>query len=127
VTRLDARWAIGLFLVAAGARLAFVIAVTRPTFPHGGTLPFNDMLFYHDTAKALADGRGYISFDAQPTARWPPAFPFLLSLVYRVAGAKPGAGEAMNALLGGWWRSAASAGRRPRSQGWRWRCSRGRS
>jgi 4-amino-4-deoxy-L-arabinose transferase-like glycosyltransferase len=96
----DLRWAIGLFLLAAGLRLVFVITVTRPTFPGGGTLPFNDMLFYHDTARALADGRGYISFDGQPTARWPPAFPFLLSLVYRVAGAKPGAGEAMNALLG---------------------------
>ena len=62
-------------------------------------LPFNDMLFYHATAKALSEGLGFIGFDQQPTARWPPAFPFLLSLVYRVAGPEPAAGEVFNAVV----------------------------
>jgi 4-amino-4-deoxy-L-arabinose transferase-like glycosyltransferase len=96
----DLRWMLGLFALALALRLGFVLAVTRPAFPNGLDLPFNDMLFYHATAKALADGLGFIGFDGNPTARWPPAFPFLLSLVYRVFGAKPENAELLNAFLG---------------------------
>ena len=96
----DLRWLIGLFALALALRLGFVLAVSRPDFPNGLDLPFNDMLFYHATAKALADGLGFIGFDGNPTARWPPAYPFLLSLVYRVFGASPGNAEVFNAFLG---------------------------
>ena len=44
-----------------------MLAVSRPDFPNGLDLPFNDMLFYHATAKALADGLGFIGFDGNPT------------------------------------------------------------
>jgi 4-amino-4-deoxy-L-arabinose transferase-like glycosyltransferase len=90
----ELRWVVGLTLVALALRLAFALAIDRPS------LPFNDMLFYHATAKALADGLGFIGFDGNPTGRWPPAFPFLLSLVYRVFGSDPVNAELLNAVIG---------------------------
>ncbi len=90
----ELRWVAGLTLLALALRLAFALAIDRES------LPFNDMLFYHSTAKALADGLGFISLDQNPTARWPPGFPFLLSLVYRVFGSDHAYAELMNAVLG---------------------------
>lgn len=97
--RADLRWLLGLFGLALVLRLGFVLAVQRPALSGVAGLPFNDMLFYHATAKALSEGMGFIGFNGEPTARWPPAFPFLLSLVYRVAGPEPQAGEVLNAIL----------------------------
>jgi 4-amino-4-deoxy-L-arabinose transferase-like glycosyltransferase len=90
----ELRWVAGLTLLALVLRIAFALAIDRES------LPFNDMLFYHSTAKALAEGLGFISLDQNPTARWPPAFPFLLSLVYRVFGSDHAYAELMNAFLG---------------------------
>jgi 4-amino-4-deoxy-L-arabinose transferase-like glycosyltransferase len=90
----ELRWVAGLTLLALAVRVAFALAV------HRESLPFNDMLFYHSTAKALAEGLGFISLDQNPTARWPPGFPFLLSLVYRVFGSDRAYAELLNAALG---------------------------
>jgi hypothetical protein len=90
----ELRWVAALTLLALVIRLAFTVAIDRDE------LPLNDMYFYHGTAKALADGLGFISFDQNPTARWPPAFPFLLSLMYRVFGSDPTRAETLNAFLG---------------------------
>ena len=61
-------------------------------------LGFNDQLLYHHMAEGLADGRGYQIF-GEPTLRWPPAYPFLLSLLYRVTGAEVTAALLLNAAL----------------------------
>jgi 4-amino-4-deoxy-L-arabinose transferase-like glycosyltransferase len=90
----ELRWVGGLTLAALALRVAFALSIERES------LPFNDMLFYHSTAKALAEGLGFISLDQNPTARWPPAFPFLLSLVYRAFGSDHANAELMNAMLG---------------------------
>jgi 4-amino-4-deoxy-L-arabinose transferase-like glycosyltransferase len=90
----DLRWVGGLTLLALAARVIFVLTIDRPR------LPFNDMLFYHSTAGALSEGEGFVSFDGNPTGRWPPAFPFLLSLVYRVTGVEVQAAELLNAGIG---------------------------
>ncbi len=97
--RPELRWLAGLFALALALRLGFVLAVDRPVLSDVAGLPFNDMLFYHATAKALSEGMGFIGFNGEPTSRWPPAFPFLLSLVYRVAGPEPTAGEVFNAVV----------------------------
>jgi 4-amino-4-deoxy-L-arabinose transferase-like glycosyltransferase len=46
----------------------------------------NDTLFYRIAASNLADGRGYTELFGAPTAGWPPGFPFLMSLGYRLVG-----------------------------------------
>jgi len=46
----------------------------------------NDTLFYEIAASNLADGRGYTELFGTPTAGWPPGFPFLMSLGYRIVG-----------------------------------------
>jgi len=90
----DLRWVGLCFVVALVVRVAFVIAVERPSFA------YNDAFFYHAFGDALADGRGYVGVFGAPTARWPPGWGFVLSLVYRVTGAKPLAGELTNAVFG---------------------------
>jgi 4-amino-4-deoxy-L-arabinose transferase-like glycosyltransferase len=90
----DVRWAAGLAGLALLLRVAFVLAVERDGFP------LNDTLFYNNVAAALAEGRGFTAFDGVPTAQWPPAFPFLLSIVYRITGPEALAGELANAVLG---------------------------
>src|SRR5437764_1096723 len=90
----DVRLAAALCAGAFVRRLALVLEVRRRGFV------FNDTLFYHSTAQSLAEGRGFRAIDRGPTAQWPPGFPFLLSLVYRVTGAHERAGLVMNAALG---------------------------
>ena len=75
-------------------RLALVLAVERDE------AVFNDTFFYGVTANSLANGEGFAFVPGVPTAHWPPVFPLLLSVVFRVAGAHQVAGEVLNALLG---------------------------
>lgn len=84
-----------LAAIAVGAlavRVAFALLTDR------ADLGFNDQFVYHHLADGLSRGIGYAFFD-EPTLRWPPAFPFLLSLVYRVAGVDITAALLLNALL----------------------------
>ena len=85
-------WPLGLFALALTLRVAWVLLVDR------NGLAYNDTSFYHQTASQLADGDGYQWF-GEPTSRWPPVYPGLLSLVYRLFGAEPLAGELLNAVL----------------------------
>lgn len=108
----DVRRAAALGGLALLLRVAFVLIVDRPALPSGGLLSdavaqdligrglFSDAFFYHRTADLLASGYGFASNPGVPTAQWPPVFPFLLSLVYRVTGPDPLAGELLNAVLG---------------------------
>jgi hypothetical protein len=59
----------------------------------------HDALVYQATANSLADGDGYALF-GQPTAHWPPGYPFLVSLAYRVFGMHVKLGLAINVALG---------------------------
>ncbi len=88
----DRRWLLGLFALALALRVAWVLVVDR----HG--LAYNDTSFYHQTAARLADGDGY-QWLGEPTSRWPPVYPGLLSLAYRVFGSDPLSGELLNAFL----------------------------
>lgn len=88
------QWAGALFALALLLRLAFVLIVDRDGFA------FNDAFYYQSIAEQLSLGHGFANVDGDPTAQWPPVFPLLLSLVYRVFGAEPIAGELLNALIG---------------------------
>jgi hypothetical protein len=71
--------------VAGLVGLAVVLRVGIVVLAHRDGLGFNDQFLYHHMADGLARGDGYQVF-GEPTMRWPPVFPFLLSLVYRVTG-----------------------------------------
>ncbi|MFN8133587.1 MAG: glycosyltransferase family 39 protein [Solirubrobacteraceae bacterium] len=90
----DTRWMVWLFGVAFVLRLIFVLAVQRDQFPT------SDPAFYHGIATNLANGDGFSSISGAPTAQWPPVYPFVLSLVYRVFGNDPQYGELFNVLVG---------------------------
>jgi 4-amino-4-deoxy-L-arabinose transferase-like glycosyltransferase len=90
----DLRWLWALTLLGLALRLGFVLAVQRQSFV------LNDSFFYGVTAKSLAEGKGFAFVPGYPTAHWPPAFPFVLSLLYRVVGSSEEAGELLNAVLG---------------------------
>ncbi len=93
----DPRWACAIFVLAFGVRLAWGIAAG--VTPGGGS--FDDAGWYHRTATALAGGNGYLSpFTALPTAAWPPGYPLVLALAYRVGGAAPTTAVVLNAVFG---------------------------
>lgn len=105
-------WPLAIFLVAFGIRLAMV-GYANPD-PRDGR--FDDSVFYDTSARALLDGRGYI-FDptvwvlpngVQPdpdtytsaTALWPPAYPALLAVIYKLTGGSILAAKLVNVMLG---------------------------
>jgi 4-amino-4-deoxy-L-arabinose transferase-like glycosyltransferase len=72
--------------------VAFALYADRSDFG------FNDQFLYHHMAQALARGDGYQLF-GEPTLRWPPAYPFLVSLAYRATTADATVALLLNALL----------------------------
>jgi 4-amino-4-deoxy-L-arabinose transferase-like glycosyltransferase len=80
--------------VALTIRLIWVVVWGRTS------AGLNDTLFYEVTAASLAHGDGFISIDNVATAHWPPGFPFLVSLGYRVFGDDPNVGLGLNAVFG---------------------------
>lgn len=77
-------------LAALVIRLAFVIPV-RP-------LPVSDFAWYFERAKDIADGLGY-TLHGQPTALWPPGWPYALAGVVKVFGPSILAAEIVQALM----------------------------
>src|SRR5262249_16646939 len=67
---------------------------------YGRTVPAPfDTLFYESAAHQFAIGHGFANLFGQPTAHWPPGFPFLVSLLYRVFGQHAWLGLALNVAL----------------------------
>jgi 4-amino-4-deoxy-L-arabinose transferase-like glycosyltransferase len=60
----------------------------------------HDALFYQVAAAGLADGRGYSHLFGDPTAHWPPGFPFIVSIAYVVIGVHVKLALALNVALG---------------------------
>ena len=90
--------------LVAIAALALLLR-TAWVLVYGRTTPaLNDTLFYLVAADGLASNEGFKALPGQPSAHWPPGFPFLVSLAYRVFGVHPEVGLAVNVLL-----SAATA------------------
>lgn len=80
---------------ALAVRILLILLVQR-----GNNFAFNDAFFYHSVAAMAADGKGFSTLDGRPFGQWPPGYPFLLSLVYRVTGTHPLPGEFVNAFIG---------------------------
>src|SRR5687768_14717961 len=90
----DVRIVLGLTALALVARVVFVLSVDRDSFG------FGDPAFYHYAASSLADGHGYLDLRGEPSASWPPVFPFVLAPFYALFGSDPLTGELVNAVIG---------------------------
>jgi hypothetical protein len=79
----DVPWLLQVVLIAIGVRLLWVLYVNVD--PNDGR--FDDSVFYHNAAHLLAQGRGYINpFNGDPTAHWPPGYPAVLAILYKLFG-----------------------------------------
>jgi 4-amino-4-deoxy-L-arabinose transferase-like glycosyltransferase len=90
----DRWWILGTFIVALVLRVGFVLLVRRDGFI------LNDALIYHETAISISSGNGYGHPFFGPTAQWPPGYSYVLGALYWIVGARPLAGELLNAWLG---------------------------
>jgi 4-amino-4-deoxy-L-arabinose transferase-like glycosyltransferase len=62
---------------------------------------FDDDAYRYDfTARALADGLGYVHLDGYPTAFWPPGYSLLVAALYVVFGQHILAAQMLNVVLG---------------------------
>ena len=86
---------LGLFGVALIIRVWFALSVGQTS-----TSVLSDTTVYQAIATNLAHNHGYGGITGQPTAEFPPGYPLLLSLVFRVFGVHPTAGALVNAFLG---------------------------
>jgi len=86
-----------LALVLASAfllRLVWVLATRwEPQFD-------DDAYRYEFTARALANGAGYVHIDGYPTAFWPPGYSLLIATLYVAFGEHVFAAQMLNVVLG---------------------------
>jgi len=81
-----------IFLLALLLRVAFVL--WSPGEPTG------DGVFYHQHARDLMLGNGYVNFDRSPANTWMPGWSSWLALLYGLFGFEPRVGMLANAVLG---------------------------
>jgi 4-amino-4-deoxy-L-arabinose transferase-like glycosyltransferase len=82
--------------VAFVLRVAWVVVYGRVDPPAG---LLNDTTFYEFASVGLATNGTFANLNFQPTAAWPPGFPFVISLLYRVFGVHLKLALALNVLL----------------------------
>jgi 4-amino-4-deoxy-L-arabinose transferase-like glycosyltransferase len=95
-------WLAGLTLLALALRLFWVFYTD--TIPLGG-----DPHWYYIVGVNLAKGYGYVASrgelneivgPGQPTAYWPPGYPFAIAAAFKLFGASVTHAQSLNALLG---------------------------
>ena len=79
--------------------LAFTFRLIWVSFSDWQPTPDDDAFRYDFAARSLSEGHGYIHLNGAPTAFWPPGYPLLLGLTYRVLGASVGVAQLLNVLL----------------------------
>ena len=80
--------------------LAFTVRICWIAFSGWNPTPDDDAFRYDFTARALADGLGYIHLNGEPTAFWPPGYPLLLAGAFSLFGQHLEVAQVLNALLG---------------------------
>ena len=79
----DVPWLAVTVLTAVVLRIAWVVYVNVD--PNDGRL--DDTVFYHNAARYLAEGAGYVDpWWGGPTAAWPPGYPAALAVLYKLFG-----------------------------------------
>lgn len=87
-----------LWALAAITAAGLVIRVAFALLTDRDDLGFNDQFIYHHMADGLSKGDGYRIF-GETTLRWPPAYAFLISLVYRATSIDVTYALLLNAVL----------------------------
>ena len=87
----DRRAGLAIFALALLLRVAFVL--WAPAEPTG------DGLFYHQHARDLMSGNGYVNLDRSPANTWMPGWPAFLALLYTLFGFEPRVAMLANAVL----------------------------
>lgn len=85
---------------AAGLALppfALALAVRLPFVLWAPGVPGADGAFYHQYARILAAGAGFVNLDGSPHIRWMPGWPLVLGGLYRLFGSDPKVGMWANA------------------------------
>jgi len=88
------------FWLAVIIAAAFLLRLTWILVSEWQPLPDDDAFRYDFAARALADGRGYIHLNGEPTAFWPPGYPLLLALVYTIFGQHVIVAQLLNVAMG---------------------------
>jgi len=70
--------------LAAVVAAAFVVRIAWDLYARWRPTINDDAGRYDFLARALVDGLGYINPNGNPTMFWPPGWPFLLALIYRL-------------------------------------------
>jgi len=104
----QSRTKLNALLSSETAQVALVIAIALAlrlawaliTQWHPDALQQDDAYFYDFTARALANGRGYIGPGGDATASWPPGYPLLLSTAYVLFGRHVIVARLLNVALG---------------------------
>jgi 4-amino-4-deoxy-L-arabinose transferase-like glycosyltransferase len=90
--------ALGLILVCAVLVRVAWLAYVHPN-PTDGR--FDDTVWYRGAAHYFANGDGYVNpFTATPTAAWPPGYPVVLGVVFKMFGEGIWSTYALNVALG---------------------------
>lgn len=95
------RW---LLKPGALALIFIIFTMTRAAILLVPVTPSSDALWYVGTATRLLQGEGY-SEGGVPTAYWPPGWPMMLSIVFKIFGVSVLAAQLFNlgcSLLAGW-------------------------
>jgi 4-amino-4-deoxy-L-arabinose transferase-like glycosyltransferase len=95
----DVRWALAIFTAAFLVRLLYVLWNN----PDPSLSATTDAWFYHHSAEAMRNGRGYIfpgHLTNAQTAYWPPGYTAVLAAVYMLPGPDIIAGKLLNVVLG---------------------------
>jgi 4-amino-4-deoxy-L-arabinose transferase-like glycosyltransferase len=85
--------------VALVVGLAFALRLAWVLVTQWHPLPDDDAFRYDFTARALANGQGYIHLTGTPTAFWPPGYPVLLATAYVLFGQHVIVAQLLNVLF----------------------------
>ena len=88
----------GFLLLVLG--FALTLRLLWIAFSEWQPLPGDDAFRYDFAARALLDGQGYVHFNGEPTAFWPPGYPLLLAAAYGLFGESVVVAELLNVVLG---------------------------
>lgn len=87
------RWLIGILVLAVVLRLLWMMAV-QPD-PRDGR--FDDSVWYHNSARLLVEGHGYVNYgELTPTSLWAPGYPLTLAGLFLLPGDDVAAARVLN-------------------------------
>ncbi len=89
-------WIVALFLLALTLRVVWAFGVQCDPRTYWRW----DMTMYDFQASAFADGYGYVDFNGDPSAHWPPGYPMALTPLYKVTGNSLLSARLANAVAG---------------------------